>query len=42
MSTKYKFGKISYIKGILVGLVSNIKAFFSKEYSSLIYVIKRQ
>ena len=42
MSTKYKFGKISYIKGILIGLVSNIKAIFSKEYSSLIYVIKRQ
>ena len=42
MSTKYKYGKINYIKGILIGLISNINAIFSKEYSSLIYVIKRQ
>ena len=42
LSTKYKYGKINYIKGILIGLISNIKAIFSKEYSSLIYVIKRQ
>ena len=40
LSEKYKFGKMKVIKGFCVGLLSNIKAFSSKEGSSLIYIIK--
>ncbi len=42
LSTKYKFGSFRFFKAILVGLVSNIKAAYSGEYSSLIYIIKKQ
>lgn len=40
LSEKYKSGKLNPIKGLYVGLVSNLKALQSKEASSLIYVIK--
>ena len=42
LSTKYKFGSFRVFKAILVGLVSNIKATYSREYSSLIYIIKKK
>jgi len=42
LSTKYKFGDFRVFKAILVGLVSNIKAIYSKEFSSLIYIIKKK
>lgn len=40
LSEKYKSGKINVIKGIFIGLVSNIKSLVTKEVSSIIYVIK--
>ncbi|WP_175418985.1 class I SAM-dependent methyltransferase [Aureibaculum algae] len=40
LSEKYKTGKSNLVKAFWVGLKSNSKARSSKEYSSLIYVIK--
>ncbi|MFD0964646.1 class I SAM-dependent methyltransferase [Pseudofulvibacter geojedonensis] len=40
LSEKYKTGKMNYLKAFYIGLSSNFKALSSKEYSSLIYVIK--
>ena len=40
LSEKYKTGKSSFIKAFLVGLTSNVKANATKEFSSLIYVLK--
>lgn len=40
LSEKYKTGKTNYLKAFYIGLVSNFKALSSKEYSSLIYLIK--
>lgn len=40
LSEKYKSGIMNPIKGIWIGLLSNIKALSTKEASSLIYVIK--
>ena len=40
LSEKYKTGKSNFLKAFFIGLRSNLKARTSKEYSSLIYVIK--
>lgn len=40
LSEKYKTGKMNFLNAFWVGVRSNIKAKFSGEYSSLIYVIK--
>ncbi|WP_299522699.1 class I SAM-dependent methyltransferase [uncultured Lutibacter sp.] len=40
LSENYKNGKSSFISAFYIGLLSNLKALSSKEYSSLIYVIK--
>jgi len=40
LSEKYKTGKMSLIKGGLVGLRSNVSGIFKKEFSSHIYIIK--
>lgn len=40
LSEQYKTGTNNFIKAFYVGLVSNLKAIRTKEYSSLIYVIK--
>jgi hypothetical protein len=40
LSEKYKNGKSNFLKAFYVGLLSNLKAAGTKEYSSLIYVIK--
>ena len=40
LSEKYKNGKSNFISAFYVGLLSNLKALSSKEYSSLIYLIK--
>ena len=40
LSEKYKTGKMNPIKGFLIGAISNIKALFSKQPSSVIYIIK--
>ena len=42
LSEKYKSGTMNVIKGIWNGWVSNWKARRSGEYSSLIYVLKKQ
>ncbi|MEZ4968390.1 MAG: class I SAM-dependent methyltransferase [Flavobacteriaceae bacterium] len=41
LSEKYKNGKQNFIRAFWIGLMSNIRAMDSKEYSSLIYVLKR-
>ncbi|RPD96497.1 class I SAM-dependent methyltransferase [Aureibaculum marinum] len=40
LSEKYKRGKSNMLKAFWIGLISNIKAKTTKEYSSLIYIIK--
>ncbi|MFD1292866.1 class I SAM-dependent methyltransferase [Lutibacter holmesii] len=40
LSEKYKTGKSNFLKAFYVGLLSNVKAMRTKEYSSLIYVLK--
>ena len=40
LSEKYKNGKMNYFKSFWIGLKSNLRAKRSKEYSSLIYVLK--
>jgi len=41
LSEKYKGSKLSFVKGVLIGLFSNASALFTKEYSSHIYVLKK-
>lgn len=40
LSEKYKNGKSNFLKAFYIGLISNLKAMGTKEYSSLIYIIK--
>lgn len=42
LSEKYKSGKMNPIKSFYRGFLSNLKASSTKEYSSLIYVLKKQ
>jgi len=42
LSEKYKGNKLYLINAFFVGLWSNLKALFTKEYSSLVYVLKRK
>lgn len=42
LSEKYKGNKWYLINAFLVGLWSNLKAVFTKEHSSLIYILKRK
>ncbi len=41
LSEKYKSGKQNFLKAFWIGARSNLAAWNSKEYSSLIYVLKR-
>lgn len=41
LSEKYKTGKMSFVKGFLAGLRSNLKGMSTGEYSSHIYILKR-
>ncbi len=41
LSEKYRSGKNNMLKGFWTGLKSNISAFSSKEYSSIIYILKK-
>ncbi len=41
LSTKYKNNYTNYIEAITVGLLSNIKGLFTKNYSSNIYLVKK-
>ncbi len=40
LSEKYKTGEQNIIKAFFIGLLSNMKAIRTKEYSSLLYIIK--
>ena len=42
LSEKYKSGKMNFLKGFYIGLVSNFKFFTTKEASSLIYIVKNE
>lgn len=42
LSEKYKYKKQNFIKAFFIGLKSNLKAKFSKEYSSHIYILKKR
>lgn len=42
LSEKYKTGKSNFLKAFYVGMLSNLKAMRTNEYSSLIYLIKNQ
>jgi len=42
LSEQYKTGANNFIKAFYVGLVSNLRAMTTKEYSSLIYIIKKE
>ncbi|NKI31219.1 class I SAM-dependent methyltransferase [Croceivirga thetidis] len=42
LSEKYKQKKLSLVRGIAIGFLSNIKALFSGEYSSLIYILRKE
>ncbi|MFL1894447.1 class I SAM-dependent methyltransferase [Aquimarina sp. 2-A2] len=41
LSEKYKSGKMNFLKGFYIGLLSNLKAMRSKEFSSHIYILKK-
>lgn len=41
LSEKYKTGRQNYFKALAIGLLSNLRALGTKEYSSHIYVLKR-
>ena len=41
LSEKYKYGKMRWLPACYVGLMSNLRAWRSGEYSSLIYVLKK-
>ena len=41
LSEKYKSGVTNFLKAFCIGLLSNLKAIRTKEYSSLIYIIKK-
>ena len=42
LSEKYKTGKMNFISGFFIGLISNVSGFFRKEFSSHIYVLKNK
>ncbi|WP_136468153.1 class I SAM-dependent methyltransferase [Flagellimonas onchidii] len=42
LSEKYKQNKLYLVNAFFIGLWSNVKAYFSKEYSSHIYIIKKR
>lgn len=42
LSARYKKWPIPFISGIIVGLCSNLSALFTKEYSSITYVLKKR
>ena len=41
LSEKYKTGKMNFIKGISIGLLSNVIGLLKNEFSSHIYIIKK-
>ena len=41
LSEKYRTGRMKIFRPLFVGLFSNVKAVWSKEYSSIIYCVKK-
>ena len=41
MSEKYKKSKLSFVKGIIAGLISNLSALYTSNYSSSVFVFKK-
>jgi ubiquinone/menaquinone biosynthesis C-methylase UbiE len=41
LSGKYKNGFTNYVSGFVIGMLSNLVGMFTKEYSSQIYILKR-
>ncbi len=41
LSEKYRRGKMRWFSALVCGMLSNIKALRSGEYSSLIYILKK-
>ncbi len=42
LSEKHKTGKMNFISGFFIGLISNVSGLFKKEFSSHIYVLKNK
>ena len=42
ISESYSANKLSLLRGLFIGLYSNIRAFFNREYSSKIFVFKKK
>ncbi len=42
LSEQYRTGKQNYLKGFWVGLLSNLKGWVTKEYSSIIYILQKE
>lgn len=42
LSEKYKTGKTRFVNGFFIGLLSNITALYSKQFSSQIFIIKNK
>ncbi len=42
LSEKYKSGKMNFISGFFIGLISNVSGIFKNEFSSHIYVLKNK
>ena len=42
LSEKYKNGRMNMIKAFCIGFLSNLKGFATKEYSSHIYILKKE
>ena len=42
LSERLKKSKLSFMRGILIGLVSNLKAICSGEFSSKIYILEKE
>ncbi|MBT8293987.1 MAG: methyltransferase, partial [Eudoraea sp.] len=40
LSEKYKHRKGNFLRAFLIGLISNVRAWKTKEYSSLLYILK--
>lgn len=42
LSEKYKKSSLFWLKAVILGTISNINAFFSSQFSSLIYIIEKK
>lgn len=41
LSEKHKTGRLKYVRAFFIGCYSNIKAFFTREHSSQIYILRK-